>query len=93
MIFGVEFFSGLATLPPSFRPWGTPAYSDISYQILGYALENIAGKPFASVLNDTVLQPLNLTNTYYYGANESVGILPGTANDTYWRVYLGDASP
>ena len=88
-----EFFEGVAKTPPSFSPWTTPAYSNIAYQILGYALENIAGKDFVSILNDNVLYPLNLTSTYYYYANESLGILPGNVNDTFWNVYLGDASP
>lgn len=83
----------MATLPPSFRPWGTPAYSNIAYQLLAYALENIAGKPYPAILNETVLVPLNLTHTYYYGAPQSVGIIPGTVNETYWGVYIGDASP
>jgi hypothetical protein len=45
------------------------------------------------ILYKRILTPLNLTNTYYWVANEPLGIVPGTASSTSWKVYLGDASP
>ncbi|KAI0132808.1 beta-lactamase/transpeptidase-like protein [Xylariales sp. AK1849] len=88
-----KFFEGLKTAYPSFAPWTTPAYSNIAFQILSYALENITGKSFISSLTDSVLTPLNLNRTYYYSANESVGIIPREVNETSWNVYIGDESP
>jgi CubicO group peptidase (beta-lactamase class C family) len=70
-----------------------PTYSSIAYQLLAYALENITGKSFPMILYKRILTPLNLTNTYYWVANESLDIVPGTASSTSWKVYLGDASP
>ncbi|OCL14694.1 beta-lactamase/transpeptidase-like protein [Glonium stellatum] len=88
-----KFFDGVTSLYPSFPVWDTPAYSNIAYQILAYALENMTGKSFPTSLYEKVLTPLNLTNTYYWVANESVGVVPGTVNATSWNVYLGDACP
>lgn len=78
---------------PSYPPWQTGTYSNVAYQLLAYALENITGKNFTSILNDRVIKPLGLNRTYYYTPPESVGVIPGTVKDTYWAVSLGDASP
>lgn len=61
--------------------------------MLAYILAKIAGKPFADVLKEKVLEPLNLTRTYLYGAPQSVGIIPGSLNETLWQAYMGEASP
>jgi len=90
---GSEFFEGILKLPPSFKPWATPAYSNIAYQLLAYSLESIVGKPYPDILNDTVLKPLDLQDTYYWYAPEKVGILPGSAADTWWYAILGESSP
>ncbi|OCK91576.1 uncharacterized protein K441DRAFT_679553 [Cenococcum geophilum 1.58] len=45
------------------------------------------------ILYKRIPTTLNLTNTYYWVANESLGIVPGTASSTSWKVYPGDASP
>lgn len=78
---------------PSFAPWKTPAYSNIAYQLLSYALENMTGRPFIDSLTDRVLKPLHLNSTYYYYANQTVGIIPRDVNLTDWKVYIGDESP
>lgn len=78
---------------PSYAPWQTPTYSDVAYQLLAYALENITGKNYTSSLNDRVVNPLGLNRTYYDTPPESVGIIPGTVKDTYWAVSLGQGSP
>jgi CubicO group peptidase (beta-lactamase class C family) len=89
----LEFFEGLANVYPSFAPWKTPAYSNIAFQLLSYALENITGVPFIESLTDKVLTPLGLDNTYYYTANQSIGIIPRRVEDTSWYDYIGDESP
>lgn len=78
---------------PSYPPWQTATYSNVGYQLLAYALENISGKPFKQILNERVFNPLDLRRTYYEDAPASVGIIPGTLKDMYWNVSLGDASP
>jgi hypothetical protein len=56
-------------------------------------MENITGRPYIDSLTDKVLNPLNLNRTYYYYANQSVGIIPREVNYTSWKVYIGDESP
>jgi CubicO group peptidase (beta-lactamase class C family) len=88
-----EFFAGLEIMYPSYAPWQTATYSNVAYQLLAYALENISGKKFIDILNDRVIKPLGLNRTYYENAPDNVGIIPGTVKDTYWSVSLGEASP
>jgi len=78
---------------PSYPAWQTATYSNVAYQLLAYALENISGKNFTDVLTDRVIKPLSLNRTYYENAPESQGVIPGTPKDEYWSVSLGDASP
>ncbi|KAK6842737.1 beta-lactamase family protein [Apiospora arundinis] len=88
-----QFFEGIANSYPSFAPWKTPAYSNIAFQLVSYALEKMTGRSFVSSLNSTVLNPLNLRHTYYYSAPESVGIIPRDVGKTGWRAYIGDEAP
>lgn len=65
----------------------------MAYQLLAYALENIAGKKYTDILTDRVIKPLGLNRTYYEKPDDAVGVLPGKEKDTYWSVSLGEASP
>lgn len=88
-----EFFAGLERMFPSFAPWQTSTYSNIGYQIFAYALESLTKKKFADTIQDRVIAPLGLNRTYYDSAPASVGIIPGSVEDTYWGASLGDSNP
>ncbi|KAH6660992.1 beta-lactamase family protein-like protein [Truncatella angustata] len=88
-----QFFAGITNFAPSVATFQTPAYSDIGFQLLGYALEEITGKDFQSLLEDTVLTPLGLNNTFYKVPKAALGIIPGNANDTKWNFQLGEEAP
>ncbi|KAH8163720.1 hypothetical protein CIB48_g4514 [Xylaria polymorpha] len=88
-----QFFKGLKKLPPSFSPFVTPAYSDIGYVLLGYALEKMTGKPFKRSFEDKIVKPLNLTHTFYTTPNDSVGVIPGGRYLTTWAFNMGNESP
>ncbi|KAH7413897.1 beta-lactamase/transpeptidase-like protein [Phaeosphaeria sp. MPI-PUGE-AT-0046c] len=88
-----EFFKGLDIMYPSYAPYQTATYSNVAYQLLAYALENMTGKKFVDILNDRVIKPLGLNRTYYNTPPDKYGVIPGTIKDTYWNVSLGDASP
>ncbi|KAK7951086.1 beta-lactamase/transpeptidase-like protein [Apiospora aurea] len=88
-----QFFEGIANSYPSFAPWKTPAYSNIAFQLLAYALEKMTGRPFLTSLNERVLNPLDLRHTYYRDPPERVGVIPRNISQTGWRAYIGDESP
>jgi CubicO group peptidase (beta-lactamase class C family) len=78
---------------PAFATAETPAYSNIAFQILAYALETITGKDYQTSLQDKLLKPLNLTHTFYTTPNESIGVIPGNSTNTGWINNLGEESP
>jgi CubicO group peptidase (beta-lactamase class C family) len=59
----------------------------------GYALEEITGQDYETLLQSTVLKPLGLNGTFYQAPKASLGIIPGNANATQWNFQLGDESP
>jgi len=56
------------------------AYSNIGYQIMGYVLQEITGKPYAETVHARILQPL--------GMDHSNAVF---TNDTYKRLAVGYA--
>ena len=83
----------MARFDPAFAPFATPAYSNIAYQILAYALEAITGKVFEDMITDSVFYELGLSHTFYNAPDASLGIIPGTAESTNWYYSLGEENP
>ena len=74
-------------------PSQTPAYSNLAYQLLAYALEEIAGKPFADMLETDILLRLGLNHTYYSQTPDAkLGVIP-PGNEMGWNFSLGESSP
>lgn len=90
--FSLEFFSGLAGVPPSFSPSWTAGYSNAGYQILSYALEAITKKRFAAMLQADVINKLGLKNTFYQKPDDKLGVIPQGQEDN-WSFSIGEASP
>ncbi|KAI3320158.1 beta-lactamase/transpeptidase-like protein [Xylariaceae sp. AK1471] len=88
-----QFFSGIELFYPSLAPFTTPAYSNVAFQLLGYALETITGKPFESLLKDTVINPLGLNNTFLRAPERARGVIQGNPDKTGWSFDLGEAAP
>lgn len=47
-----------------FEPDSKAEYSNSNYVLLAYILEKIYSKTYADILNDSIVKPLNLRNTY-----------------------------
>ncbi|KAI1427746.1 beta-lactamase/transpeptidase-like protein [Xylaria sp. FL1777] len=88
-----QLFAGLAIIPPSFAPSHTPAYSNLGYQLLAYALEAMTKKRFAQMLEADVLLKLGLNHTYYQQTPPArLGVIP-PGNEQGWNFSLGESSP
>lgn len=48
-----------------FEPNSKGEYSNSNYVILSYILEKIYNKPYATLLNNKIISPLHLANTYF----------------------------
>ena len=88
------FFKALTRHHPVFPTHTTPIYSNMAYQLLGYALENVTGRPFESLFDETIKGPLNLSrSSYKVPADESQGMIPIGLNQSGWNQDIGDEGP
>lgn len=79
---------GIAAKKPLYFPPGKGwHYSNTGYALAGMIIEKIAGKTFEEVINERILGPVNLINTFYSGGNYSKEIMSravhGYAGDQY----------
>ncbi|KAJ5698490.1 hypothetical protein N7462_000495 [Penicillium macrosclerotiorum] len=88
-----QFFDGLLDLHPLAPTSSTPIYSNAGYQILGYALETIAQKPYHELLMERIIKPLNLTRSSYDIPHPHVAIVPSTLATSGFNLSIGDAGP
>ncbi|KAI8957519.1 beta-lactamase/transpeptidase-like protein [Daldinia sp. FL1419] len=86
-----QFFNGIGSFYPSLAPFQTPAYSNVAFQLLGYALETITGKTFQTLMQESVIQPLGLNNTFLKAPEDSRGIIPGDHYQTGWAFDIGES--
>jgi serine-type D-Ala-D-Ala carboxypeptidase/endopeptidase len=57
--------AGLKTDPLLFPPGTAVLYSNYGFELLGAALANAGGKPYAALLKEHVLDPLGMKNTVF----------------------------
>ena len=73
-----EFFEGIASSRPVTATFHTPLYSNVGYNILGYALESMMNQTYQESLSRIVLEPLKLDRTSTIPpVNDSNIIVPG----------------
>ncbi|KAK3896643.1 beta-lactamase/transpeptidase-like protein [Staphylotrichum tortipilum] len=67
----------------------TPAYSNMAFQLLAYAVEQITHKKFPTLVNTRLLTPLNLTHTFLTKPSNPSNalVLDG------WDLDFGEESP
>ncbi|OTA84497.1 hypothetical protein M434DRAFT_83248 [Hypoxylon sp. CO27-5] len=87
-----QFFQGIGKFYPSLAPFQTPAYSNVAFQLLGYALETITGTTFQTLLENTVIKPLGLNHTFLRAPADSLGIIPGDHDETGWAFDIGESA-
>ncbi len=68
-------------------------YNNIGYVLLSYVAEAITGKDFMPLVEDTVIKPLQLNNTWIKPAPDHLGIIPGDRDDTVWSRDFGNEAP
>lgn len=60
-----QLIDSVAVLPLDFVPGSRYHYSNSNYLILGYIIEKVAGKSYASYLREAVFKPAGLHHTFY----------------------------
>lgn len=86
------FFEGFTKRHPVYAPATAAIYSNVAYQILSYAIENITGVDFPTLVQEKLYKPLNLTRSSWrvVPKDNSTAII---SNPTVWALDLGDESP
>ncbi len=59
----VELVKQYSNLPLKFEPGEKFDYSNAGYLTLAYIIENISGKPYETILQENILDPLSMKNT------------------------------
>ncbi|KAK5661150.1 hypothetical protein OQA88_11041 [Cercophora sp. LCS_1] len=74
---------------PFSQSYATPSYSNMAFQILAYAAENITGTPFPTLVKQQLIEPLGLRRTFVTN--------PGNISDFAlaggWETDFGDLAP
>ncbi|HDR7544255.1 serine hydrolase domain-containing protein [Bacillus sp. CH_442] len=63
------------SMPPDFAPGKSWSYSNTGYVLLGILIEKVTGNSYAEEIENRIIEPLELANTFLLG-NSSV--IPGT---------------
>lgn len=50
---------------PDFEPDAKADYNNSNYLLLGYIIEKLYGKPYKTIVNEKIIHPLSLKQTYY----------------------------
>lgn len=78
-----EFLHYFGRQAPVFTPGTTPILSNAGFIILAYALETITGRSYQELLQTSILEPLNLSSTFYLNAGApNRTVLPENARST-----------
>lgn len=83
-----DLLDRLLSSEPLFPPKATATYSNLGFELLGMALENVTSTPYADLVESSVLSPLNLTSTSFSTPPDSVAALPFN-NSFYWSYEIG----
>lgn len=60
-----ELIDLIANLQSDFEPNSKSEYSNSNYVVLSFILEDVYKKPYSTILNERIIQPLGLKNTQY----------------------------
>jgi len=86
-----QFFKGFTQRHPVHAPATGAIYSNVAFQLLAYAVENITGKAFPELVEESLFKPLNLTgSSWTVPKDNSTGVV---IDATVWNLDFGDETP
>ncbi|KAK0100307.1 hypothetical protein ONS95_008265 [Cadophora gregata] len=86
-----QFFRGFTQRHPVYAPATGAVYSNVAFQLLAYAVENITGKAFPELVEESLFRPLGLTGSYWdIPKDNSTGVV---IDATVWNLDFGDETP
>lgn len=89
----IAFFNNFLERHPVVAPFHTPIYSNMAFQLLAFALENITSTPYEELVSATFAElPLNST-TYLAPETPDSAIIPINATTSWYGVNVGPFGP
>ncbi|KAJ5811339.1 hypothetical protein N7474_007640 [Penicillium riverlandense] len=83
-----DFWNKFGRRVPSYGPYTTPAYSDVTYDILGLAIERVSGESYGDFIQKHIFTPLNMTRSYVSKPeDDSIGFISREPN--FWSTSMG----
>ncbi|MES5939355.1 MULTISPECIES: serine hydrolase [unclassified Bacillus cereus group] len=76
------------SLPPDFAPGKGWSYSNTGYVILGILIEKVTGNSYAEEVENRIVEPLELSNTFLPGNST---VIPGTKHARGYESYDGES--
>ncbi|KAF7585910.1 hypothetical protein BBP40_009873 [Aspergillus hancockii] len=86
-----EILDGLLSMQAVVQVNSKPVYSQLSFLLFTLCLEEATGKNYTQLLRETIIQPLNLTNTGIPPGDSSNAIIP--PGDSSWGADTGLNAP
>jgi CubicO group peptidase (beta-lactamase class C family) len=86
-----EFLDSIKAKEPVYAPNQKSTYSNVAFNLLGLALENVTGLPYSRYIERSILEPLDMTSTSLEKPDDSVAVLP--KGDNYWDIEAGVQRP
>jgi CubicO group peptidase (beta-lactamase class C family) len=59
-----ETIAAFTTLMPAFEPFAQPHYTNPGFILLGITISELLGKDWATIYNESIIQPLGMTGTF-----------------------------
>ena len=87
-----DLIARLKTTPPLYAPNQKSTYSNVAFELLGLAVENVTGLAYEDVLAQNILNPIGMSNTSIVKPDDSTGAIPNTP-DNHWDYRLGVQAP
>jgi CubicO group peptidase (beta-lactamase class C family) len=86
-----EFLDSIRAKEPIYAPNQKSTYSNVAFNLLGLALENVTGLPYSRYIERSIFEPLNMTSSSLEKPDDSVAVLPKGNN--YWDIEEGVQRP
>lgn len=86
-----EFLDSIKAKKPLYAPNQKSTYSNVAFNLLGLALENVTDLSYSRYMEKSIFEPLNMTRTSLEKPDDSVAVLPKGHN--YWDIEEGVQRP
>ncbi|EEH11641.1 conserved hypothetical protein [Histoplasma capsulatum G186AR] len=88
-----DMFAEFIGRHPVFAPFSTAIYSNVAFDIIGYALEQITNVPFEKSVKRSIIDRLKLKRFGVETPPATWGIIPSDPVTSYWNASVGSGNP